>query len=150
MPHIENWPLAWNAAEFIGDHPEQHDQSSWVGHCGTTHCYAGTVAVLAGWINVELYGRSCGERVYDTSRMHNLITGITRDVPKIACDELGIPFVGAEFWQLFAWDNSLYDLLNTLVQWAADDGVTVPDKILAARAVALAEAQEREALGLFG
>lgn len=42
--------LAW-----IDEHPEQHDQGSWVSRrpdCGTTCCVAGAVVILAGGVPI--------------------------------------------------------------------------------------------------
>ena len=45
-----NVPLLRKALEYITEHPEEHDQSSWARRtpCGTTLCLAGTVAKLTG------------------------------------------------------------------------------------------------------
>lgn len=48
MPNV---PLLEKTMDYIVCHPEEHDQSFWVVEraCGTTRCFAGTAAMLAGY-----------------------------------------------------------------------------------------------------
>lgn len=41
-----NMDLAYRTLDHIAEHPEEHNQSTW--RCGTTACYAGHAAILAG------------------------------------------------------------------------------------------------------
>lgn len=44
---MRNIELLEQTMRHIKDYPEAHDQSHWM--CGTTACFAGWAAVLAGW-----------------------------------------------------------------------------------------------------
>ena len=50
---IGNWPLMLLALEHIIKHPEQHDQTSWYGACGSLRCVAGWIAFFAGYRDVK-------------------------------------------------------------------------------------------------
>jgi hypothetical protein len=53
-----NVPLAKAILRQITEHPETHEQSSWMGHkaCGTTHCIAGWAAALTPDIKLRPIG----------------------------------------------------------------------------------------------
>lgn len=139
MTHITNYDVAWDAARYIIDHPDEHGQGRWVSACGTFRCFAGWVAYLTGWRNDV--DPVTGEHYDDVSK-----NGVRGSTPRAACHELGMPYIGAEFWRLFDSGHTLYDILSALTEFAGEDGVTVPDDILAARAVARAADQEAEVM----
>jgi hypothetical protein len=47
-PPARNLDLLERTMAHIEAHPEQHDQGSWINACGTTFCFAGHAALLAG------------------------------------------------------------------------------------------------------
>lgn len=136
MTHITNYDIAWDAARYVIAHPDQHSQILWISACGTYRCYAGWITHLTGWTNVLDADGSATDQVFKGNRQ--------RTIPHAACEELGMPYVGKDFWQLFAGDNTMFDILDALTNFAWDDGVEVPGDILAARAVALANKLGRE------
>lgn len=141
MPNLTNYPLAWQAVEYIRTHRDQYCPLDWAFDCGTVRCFAGWVTHLAGWELGE------PEELYDGTLHYENATknGVTADIAQAACAELGMPYVGSVYWPLFAADTTLFELLDTLVRWANEDGVEVPASVLAFRAVALAEYQADQA-----
>ena len=54
---MRNIELLEKTMTFIKDNPTKHDQRVWVndaGSCGTTACFAGWAAMLAGWTAHEV------------------------------------------------------------------------------------------------
>jgi hypothetical protein len=128
MPYITNWPLAWRVAEFIIDHPDQHDQEYWYSDCGTAACFAGWTTFLSGWRPLIILDQYQVERdiVTDDGAVNGHERGRVQD---IAIKELGMEPIGDTFWQLFDSDNTLKDIINTLVRWAYADKAEIPARI---------------------
>lgn len=43
-----NLPLLRKTMDFINEHPENHNQQTWVSPCGTQFCFAGHAAIIDG------------------------------------------------------------------------------------------------------
>lgn len=94
--------LAW-----IDEHPEQHDQDSWIHRepgCGTTACVAGTLAQLGGGIPVWRGDES------ETTAEVRLPDGTVRAVCEFAAELLGVPVEGDVADDLFYGANDRADL----------------------------------------
>jgi hypothetical protein len=122
MAHIINWPLAWRTARHIINCPENWDQSVYISPDGYASCFMGRIALLNGWFPVwnDEY------EAYDGVSARK--DGITLRIPDIAFAALEL-FDHDDYLVLEDYDNSLFDILNALADWAADDGQEIPDDI---------------------
>lgn len=126
---IKNWPLFLSAIEQIIRHPETWNQNTYASKtaCGTSFCVAGWVAKLAGaepmW-SAELKDNHDIDIAY--------FEGQVKDIPRISSELI---FGGDEilddfgYHELYYPDNTLYDVLRFVTDWAAEDGIELPEEI---------------------
>lgn len=46
---MRNVQLLTATMQYIVDHPDEHDQSTFINGCGTAACFAGHAALMSGW-----------------------------------------------------------------------------------------------------
>lgn len=106
-----------NALHHIRTHPEEWDQTLWIGtptkhdHCGTTACIAGRVAIQNGWTPDTTNSSVTDDR---NGHLRATYTHVTKEphqtgaVIDIAQDILWLDNNQAE--TLFSPDNTIHDL----------------------------------------
>jgi hypothetical protein len=122
---VVNLPALDAAIAYIREHPEEHDQRSWIGRtdCRTTACVAGTIAQQAGWVPVwdfgKLYqstdGGEIGESTGYVARGSD-----EKPVCMVAREILGVHHLDADV--LFLSARTLEDIVQVRDQWAAGKG----------------------------
>jgi hypothetical protein len=93
MPNI---PLLEQVMAFIKDHPEKHDQGTWINDCGTAACFAGWTVLLTGWQQSSV----------DTDEVWK--DGSRRFVGSVAREELDLTDADADL--MFAGQNTVETL----------------------------------------
>jgi hypothetical protein len=109
-----NVELLKRTLEFIEANPKEWDQKTW---CGTSCCFAGHAAILAGSRRVEK-AREPGALSWAHVRRPDGKLGL---VWEVAERELGL-----DEWQaseLFAADNTLADLRRIVGELVTDEGL---------------------------
>ena len=114
-----NVELLEQTMQYINDHPEQHNQATWLTDCGTASCFAGWACHLSGW-NLFYKVESVGTvNVAGEFTPVALSTAMARkdertcNVADAASSELGITWDDRVV--LFAAGNSR-DVLNLMVK----------------------------------
>jgi hypothetical protein len=136
-----NWPLLIKVAMQIMKHPETWNQGSWVTPCGTAFCFGGHAVNLSGYEFVKnRWGRFAdlvkvpeGTPWYGNAWNNEWPEGdewsegdgMVIDVRSLAPKLLGLN--GEESDRLFRGVNHLVYVLRLLAEWAADDGVELPE-----------------------
>lgn len=141
-PYITNWPLLFEAVEYIATHPDEYDQLTWrtINACDTTRCVAGWVAHLAGYQDIGTVGSMVLARepdefdawvchIADGTRMEVL------DIGDAALNALGVNppdrYDSPVFTELFNGDASWRRVLEVLAELAQHDGVEIPEAVAA-------------------
>lgn len=97
--------------EFIQDHPDAHNQSTWIGRsnsyndfsCGTTGCIAGWAALQNGW-------RPVWSAYYDDNANEVVKDGVRCPVGRVGRDELELADDQADW--MFDGSRELDDIVR--------------------------------------
>jgi hypothetical protein len=134
-----NVELLRETLEYVTTHRDQWDQSYWLQRtwCGTTACFAGTVALNAGYRPVTSWPN---QRNVTYVRKDNEV----RSVRDVACELLGLSESQSD--PLFGYGATLLELW-TYARDLTDGAIEVPASILAEvldQTLTLANAAELE------
>ena len=142
---VKNWSLLERAILNIIDNPLAHSQGDWVTPCGSAACVFGWTVSLAG-----LEWHHDGVRYDDNVTMPDgrrerisraaqdlLFTGDPSEIIALATREGWIEDLddyNDDDWNPFsddlsAWDNSVYDILCLVLDWAGRDGYALNPRI---------------------
>jgi len=129
-----NWPLMTETLDHIHKNPRLWNQGLWA--CGTQRCIAGHAAELSGKIPADHVVASggmileprwlhrIGEGLYPSGEAHVAIDSgeLKRlHVAEVAREALGLPDE-----ELFNGEYTWEDVMATVSEWAAEDGIDLP------------------------
>lgn len=107
---MANVELLQKTLQYIKDHPEEWNQSSW--DCGTTACFAGWACRLAIMENETLfaeYGRYWEKKGWESSFPYNFIEQLAKDVLDIDHDDANNLFSSTNTL------NTLEEIVNDII-----------------------------------
>jgi hypothetical protein len=136
MPIIKDWPLLTQAIEQIIRNPKTWNQQYFGirADCGTAYC-------VAGWV-LELSKDKIDRFVWtDSNPLYNITPELTQVILNVGenkgllvePEDAARYFLGmsenVDEWELFEADNSLRDVLKTVIYWAGHDSIELPELI---------------------